>query len=297
MNPKDDVILSSGPGSETEDQQARPPNAPGCIVIGPMKAGTTWIDDYLRQRGDVVLPQGVKETMFFDHHFDRGLDWYLSHFDHSKATRGRAVVEVAPSYFHNADAPGRILQTLGTVRLIAIRRDPIARSWSHYLHMRRYGMTRADFRTALQRHPEILAASRFDETLATWRAVLPPENLLVLEHDHLREDPVGFAARLCSFIGLPPSPPEFFETLTISRNAAALPRFPALAGLTNRVTFALRRLRLYGIINFLKKIGLKKFLFGAPEASKLPQMTPEERAFLQELLEHGDTSFQHEAKH
>ena len=32
---------------------------PTALVIGPMKAGTTWIHEYLAWRGDVCLPGGT----------------------------------------------------------------------------------------------------------------------------------------------------------------------------------------------------------------------------------------------
>jgi hypothetical protein len=45
---------------------------PDAMVIGPMKAGTTWLYSYLISRGDVCLPEGVKETFFFDRRFNKG---------------------------------------------------------------------------------------------------------------------------------------------------------------------------------------------------------------------------------
>jgi hypothetical protein len=49
---------------------------PEFIFVGPHKSGTTWIDNYLRSRGDVQLPIAMKETFFFDKLYDNGWDWY-----------------------------------------------------------------------------------------------------------------------------------------------------------------------------------------------------------------------------
>ena len=168
---------------------------PTALVIGPMKAGTTWVNAYLAWRGDVCLPRGVKETFFFDRHSDRTTGWYAGHFRHHDPARHRAAVEVAPSLFHCPEAPGRVAGTLGAVPLIVTTRDPVARAWSHYLHLRRKGYTDAPLAEAITRHPEIVAASRYEAQLARWRAAMPGSPVTVLALEDLIADPAGHAAR------------------------------------------------------------------------------------------------------
>ena len=82
-------------------------NTPNFLFIGPQKTGTTWIHEYLRLSGHVVLPRGVKETHFFDKYFDKGVQWYASHFK-----EGDRIVEVGASYFDKSDVPYRVKDVL-----------------------------------------------------------------------------------------------------------------------------------------------------------------------------------------
>jgi len=43
---------------------------------GPQRTGSTWLDRVLRAHPALCLPENVKETKFFDQHFNKGLDWY-----------------------------------------------------------------------------------------------------------------------------------------------------------------------------------------------------------------------------
>lgn len=52
--------------------QKEKPLLPAVIFVGPTKCGTTWIDTYLREREEVVLPADCKETFFFDKAFNKG---------------------------------------------------------------------------------------------------------------------------------------------------------------------------------------------------------------------------------
>ena len=68
------------------------------VAVGPFKTGTSWIYNYLINYQQVALPTTVKETFFFDRQFDRGLDWYYSHFE-LLGEKPKKVGEIAPSYF------------------------------------------------------------------------------------------------------------------------------------------------------------------------------------------------------
>ena len=66
---------------------------PDLLFVGPPRTGTTWIDAYLRARGDVLLPSRVKETWFFSQFFDRGVDWYGAHFPPCDSPKRSAEVD------------------------------------------------------------------------------------------------------------------------------------------------------------------------------------------------------------
>ena len=57
---------------------------PNFIGIGAMKCATTWISECLRYHPEIYM-SSPKEIHFFSAYYDKGLDWYLNHFQESKA--------------------------------------------------------------------------------------------------------------------------------------------------------------------------------------------------------------------
>ena len=120
---------------------------PNFLIIGSAKAGTTSLYVYLMQHPEIYMSP-VKETHFFS--FD----------NESKMTKGpgdpiykaitdvndyqalfndvrdeKAIGEASTSYLYRPEAPGRILEMLPEVKLIAILRNPVDRAFSAYMHV------------------------------------------------------------------------------------------------------------------------------------------------------------------
>lgn len=258
---------------------------PTALVIGPMKAGTTWVHDYLIWRGDVCLPRGVKETFFFDHNFNRGKNWYAAHFRRHNLSKRSAVVEVAPSLFHSGEAPERVAQVLGAIPLIVTTRDPVDRAWSHYVHLRRKGYTNLPLQEAIDQHPEIVAASQFDTQLARWREAQPHAPVTVLRLEDLIADRDSYAYRLCNALDLPRrDPPEKLG----EANASGVPPSFLLARMGRQAASTLRSAGVYGAVNLAKRLGLKRVFFGADGGQRLT-IGNEERALLETQLKTNET--------
>lgn len=253
---------------------------PNALVIGPQKAGTTWIHRYLEARGDVCLPHGVKETMFFDRHYKKGMNWYAEHFQ--PASGMQHTIEVAPTYFHHQDTPERIHNILGPIPLVCTLRDPAKRSFSLYLHMRRYGMTTCtDFREAAEKHPEIIETSFYATHLKRWFEIFGQDKVLVLLQSDLADHPETYTRMLCKHLQLP-----FVEPGEMSRervNTATLPASPALASVGQKLADSLRAAGLYPLINFAKRAGLKSLIFGR-SGKTVPKLSPEEQCWAMERL-------------
>lgn len=263
-----------------EDQKTS--NLPNALVIGPMKAGTSWIHDYLQSRGDVVLPNGVKETFYFDRRYEKGTDWYESHFRSRERMAQEFVIEVAPSYFHCVNAPERVKATLGEIPLVVTLRDPVRRSWSHYLHLKRYGRTRAPLQEAAIMYPEIIEASRYRACLERWYALFPKDDIHIVWQDLLKNSSDAFAMEVCSALGVKASAVP--ETLKGASNEAALPTSYVLATMGSAVTRSLRRMGLYSVVNGAKRAGLKRLFFGKPGSASGIEPTAEELNWLKEQL-------------
>ena len=266
---------------------------PDTLVIGPMRTGTTWMYDYLLARGDVCLPSGVKETFFFDRNYDRGIKWYKAHFRFCNARRHHRIMEVGPSYFHSLEAPKRILETLGAIRLMVILRDPVKRSWSHYLHLLSYGYTNAPFLEAVRVFPEILDASRYATQLFRWREVFG-DRIKVLFFEELDADMEAYCRKLCDKLQL-----DYLTPAIVAgerSNPATVPLSPWLARTGRTMANALRYRRMYFIVNAAKFFGLKRVFFGHSPANfpgpgpaelewLITQLQPEVRAMQDEFAE------------
>lgn len=225
----------------------------GC---GPQKTSTSWLAEILKEtRGALCFPSGVKETFFWDRNFDRGLAWYMDHFQGI----GRPI-EFGPTYFHCMKSIERLHSHNPNLRVIVTLRDPAARSWSLYRHHFRKGRVRKDFEDADIRIPEIREASRYSLYLQRWIEVFGLERVLVLLQDDVRQDPASVIARVGRFIGENIK----MDITGLSRriNVGGQPPSRALAAVSTRAAEMLRRRGLYGFVNIAKSAGLKRMVYG-----------------------------------
>ena len=247
---------------------------PEFLVVGPQRTATTRL--YERLLPHVVLPKGVKETMFFDRHFSKGLAWYESHFRHGRSDQ--PVGEIAPTYFHSAEAREHIARTIPHCKIVCTLRDPVSRLYSLYRFMRQYGFTRASFERALEDFPFMMGSSRYAHHVSEWQRLFPRTTVVLYED--LREDPQGYLGAVCRFLEIRPIPlpPE----LAGWREEATPARFYHLARVGQRTADFLRSARLYRVVNMAKKTGLRRFVFGG--GPPLPPMDPARAAELRRLL-------------
>lgn len=271
--------------SETAEMviDSRSTPRPSALIVGPMKAGTSWLHQYLKTRPDVALPAGVKETFFFDDRFDsKTTEWYLSHFAEATSCDLKSILEVAPTYFHPAEVPGRVLRTLGEIKVVVTLREPAARAYSLFQHMRRYGFTQCtDFRDAVHTHPQILASSHYATCLQRWRSTFAEENVSVLFMQDLATDPLRFATDCCLALGL--DPPRSIDVLPDRVNVASEPRNYYLARAARLTGDVLRSARLYAVVEAAKQCGLKTVFFGKPQRRR-QAITPQEREWFLNLI-------------
>ncbi len=102
---------------------------PSFIVIGAQKAGTTSLHSYLSQN-PYLAPSIVKETNFFNMHYERGLQYYKSLFPIT--FNHKISYESTPSYLDHPIAPKLCHQFLPNVKLIVLLREPVSRAYSHF---------------------------------------------------------------------------------------------------------------------------------------------------------------------
>lgn len=117
-----------------------PGRLPTFLIIGTQKSATRWLRYNLGRHPDVFTPK-VSEVSFFDVNYDKGLDWYRSHF--ADAGDAKAVGESTPGYTMWTRRPRRcakrIAADLPDARLLAILRNPVDRCYSAFIHHQAMG--------------------------------------------------------------------------------------------------------------------------------------------------------------
>ncbi len=171
---------------------------PSFFVVGPPRTGSSWLYEVLRPHA--LLPIHSKETRFFDTHFQRGLKWYLAHYERSGG-EGR-MGEVAPTYFASPPARERIALTVPQAKIVCVFRNPVDRIISLYRVKRAYGWIPWSFAEAIQRDPELMESGRYASTLKLWQRAFGAHNVMAGIYDDLWNDPQGFVNAIADFVGI-----------------------------------------------------------------------------------------------
>lgn len=190
------------PGSATSSTSSTTARLPRFIIIGAPKAATTWLSTVLSRQPDLFMPK--PEVHFYNRHYERGLDWYASHF--APAAPGQLVGEKSASYLADPLVPARIKATLPGVLLVAQLRNPIERAYSDYCMLLRRGEVTADVARHLD--PVHAPTRRFVDDglygrqIAAFLEVFPRDQLHVLFYEDIAGDPLGVFAGVAAFLRL-----------------------------------------------------------------------------------------------
>jgi hypothetical protein len=199
---------------------------PNFLIIGVQKGGTTSLYEYLAKHPGVV-PALKKEVKFFDLNYDKGMDWYRSHFPFAYKTRGGKITgESSPYMIFHPLAPQRVATHLPYARLIALLRDPVDRAYSHYQMNVRTGREHLSFEEALDKESErlagmdeiiqrdedaslynhvsfsYLAKGRYSEQLERWYANFAKDHILILPSEEFFTQPAISYRKAAKFLGL-----------------------------------------------------------------------------------------------
>lgn len=245
---------------------------PNFLFIGPDKTGSSWLYELLRSHPQCFVPQ-CKDIYFFDRHYGRGLNWYLSFFTDAPAD-ARAVGEISHDYLFSAPAVDRIQHDLPGVKLLTSLRCPAERTFSHYLYLVRSGMTRLPFDEALAKFPELIDNSRYYHHLSRFFDKFAANQIKVLWFEDLQRDPQGYGATCLRFLGLDPLP-EYDYAKKI--RSASRPRSYWLAKLAKLGANSARAVRLERLVGRVKNGWLAGVLYTPYAPAERPRMSSESR--------------------
>ncbi|WP_299734053.1 sulfotransferase [uncultured Tateyamaria sp.] len=193
------------------------------LIIGAQKSGTTSLHEVMKMHPDITMPV-IKEAPVFN-------DPNLSADDiqtqlktlFSDAARGTLKGKATPHYLPSQTAIDNIAAINPDIKLIAILRDPVERSFSHFrMNQRRIGQE-GDFDAEVMalldegaldhartlpydaRSDEahyVVAWSEYGRMLDPYFARFPAANILVLSMADLEQDGVALYKRIFAFLGV-----------------------------------------------------------------------------------------------
>ncbi|GMN04242.1 sulfotransferase family protein [Erythrobacter sp. MTPC3] len=172
------------------------------IVIGAIKAATTWVQAQLGNHPDVFVPD--IEPHFFTRDHDRGWDWYRSLFPDEKA-QGTLWGEKTADYLAKPEATDHIAREYPQARLIVQLRNPIDRAYSDYKMLYRRGtvsgLPEEYLSSPGSAQPRFLNDGLYARHLTRWLEQFSPEQLLVFTFDDVRDTPRETFQDVCDHIG------------------------------------------------------------------------------------------------
>lgn len=199
--------------------------APGFLVIGAQKSGTTSLHDLLVQHPSIA-GANKKEVHFFDWRYGRGSAWYRAQFPYRRLGANGIAGEASPYYLFHPRCAERIAACFPRMKLVAVLREPAARALSHYHHAVRHGyedrslseaihqeqdmvareerkLTAApDYRSIEHRERSYVSRGLYADQLDRYRQHFPASNLLVLNSRELFETPAACVRKCYTFLGV-----------------------------------------------------------------------------------------------
>ena len=227
------------------------------IGIGAQKSGTSWAYACLYEHPEICAP--IKEIHFFSRpRFQKGQQWYESHFQ--KCAEGKKKGEFSTSYLYSEDAPRRIFDLYPKIKLIAIVRNPVARSVSQYRNSIKSGeITQSvSFDAYMQSEKSVLEQGLYFTQLKRYTELFSDEQMLVLVYEDIQKDPLGFMRKIYTFLGVDDS----FESsmLHTEVNIARTPKRVIVDRVMHHVAESLRKIGFDKLVHWIRKSGLPDFV-------------------------------------
>jgi len=253
---------------------------PNFLLIGAAKAGTTALSQFLRQHPDVCFSR-PKETWFFNRRYDRGVDWFSSHFEHYEGET--AIGEGTAGCLACPQAPARIADVLPDAQLIGVLRNPIDRAFSHYYTGkadadRSFGQVIRDEESEFGR--KLVEHGKYIKHLRRYEQHFSRDQIEIVLHRSLRNEPERVMRRLYKVLGVDAS----FMPDTESRHNVT--KYPASRRVYARLRKGWKAVSeqaerwMPGIVDHLRRKA-QGWLFSREK----PEMREKDREYLRDLYE------------
>ena len=192
-----------------KDEENCSRSLPHAIIFGVMKCGTETLSTFLSIHPNVSMQFKVRAVMFFTKFYYKGLEWYRNQMPCSK--KGQITIEKSPQYFQGKDIPDRIYKINKTIKLIAIIREPISRTISHFMQRLSTGHNESDQsfeETILNTKGDIdvtsplIVRSLYVISIKRWLKTFTLKQIHVVDGDNFKTNPSDELNKLETFLGL-----------------------------------------------------------------------------------------------
>ncbi len=229
------------------------------LMVGCSRCGTTWVDKALREHPDVYLPPN-KQTYFFDSHYDKGIEWYLQHFE-VDGKQCNAIGEIA-TYYSQPDLVPLVAKHFPQAKLLMSVRNPVERAYSFYQSR----ASRFNWKTleqAIKEQPnDLIERGKYDEQADAILAHYPKEQLKIVFFDDLKEHPENFLKEILGYIGVD----DTFKSSLIGQMVQVT--------IDPRIRRTLKKMGLMPLMNFISKRPIGDKLRAMLRKSNVPRYKP-----------------------
>lgn len=176
---------------------------PDFVIIGAMKSGTTTLHAQLAAQPQFFMSE-PKEPNFFsnDEIYAKGEGWYRALFKDAPAgaIKGESSTHYTklPTYPKTIE---RLAALIPDAKFIYVMRDPVDRLVSHYIHEWTQGVITCPIDEAIDKHPELVAYSRYAFQMAPWVARFGRERILPVVFEEMTANPDAELKRIAAFLG------------------------------------------------------------------------------------------------
>lgn len=257
------------------------------LYLGPDKSGSTWLYALLNNNSGFEVAK-CKDLYFFDRYYSRGFDWYEKHFTKNNTFKG----EISHDYLYSLPASLRIKECNENVKLITFLRNPVERSYSHYLYLKRSGMTKKKFIDAINEFPEIIENSLYHLHLDKYRWAIENGNLGIFLFDDLKKSERKFAENVISF--LTGNGNNIDINLPGKQREASEARSFIISKILKKGAVTARNIGLENIVGFVKHSKLSSILYKNYKVK--PELSLEEKQFLNACFEDSICQLQEKYK-
>lgn len=196
---------------------------PQFIVIGAHKCGTSWLFNCLYEHPEILLKDKI-DYFYAARKKGYGLDWYQNQFK-IKNTFKKIKGELSTVYFFSENSAKAIYDHNPNIKLIVTLRNPIERSYSHYLQEIKMGAISKDtsFEAAIYQVPNLLNWGHYKQHYEAYARLFKQEQIHLILFDDIQTNSKTVIKALYSFLNVNPG----FRPKSVNKkiNQARIPKY------------------------------------------------------------------------